>query len=149
MSKLIEFFLGSILITILSIALMVFSVLHYMLKGSRIIDCVWHGSARTWTDLNGDGFVNKGEPPMAAVEIHIDDIQNQLIDVGWPATTNQNGDAELNVPMPKCSDTVFEIYARTPEGYRITTIPRLQVNWNLWGSLSPPSVYYFGFVPTK
>ena len=149
MSKLIEFFLGSILITILSIALMVFSALHYMLKGSSIVDCVWHGSARTWIDMNGDGLVNKGEPPLADVEIHIDDLQNRLVDVGWPAITDQHGDVELNVPMPKCSDTVFEIYAQVPEGYRNTTIPRIEVNWNLWGSLIPQNVYYFGFVVEK
>jgi hypothetical protein len=149
MSKLIEFILGSILIIILSIALMVFSVLHYVLKGSSVVDCAWHGSAQTWIDTNGDGLVNKGEPPLANVEIHIDDIQNRRIDVGWPAVTNKIGHVELNVTMPKCSDTVFEIYAQAPEGYRITTMPRIQVNWDLWGSLSPQSVYYFGFIPNK
>ncbi|HXQ36756.1 MAG TPA: hypothetical protein VN843_22275 [Anaerolineales bacterium] len=149
MSKIIEFFLGSILITILSIALMVFSALHYILKVGSVVDCAWHGSARAWIDSNGDGLVNKGEPPLRDVEIHIDDVQNRLIDVGWPATTNQNGNTQLNVPMPKCSDTVFEIYARTPEGYRITTMPRIEVNWDFWGSLSPQSVYYFGFVSNK
>jgi len=149
MSKLIEFILGSILIMILSIALMVFSALHYILKGSSVIDCAWHGSARTWIDSNGDGFVNKDEPPLADVEIHIDDVQNRLIDVGWPATTNQSGNVQLNVPMPKCSDTVFEIYIHVPEGYRITTMPRIEVTWNLWGSLIPQNVYYFGFVAEK
>ena len=149
MSKIIEFFLGSILITILSIALMVFSALHYMLKGSNVVDCAWHGSARTWIDSNGDGLVNKGEPPLSEVEIHIDDVQNKLIDVGWPAITNQNGDVELDVPMPKCSDSIFEIYAHTPEGYRITTMPRIEVSWDFWGSLSPQSIYYFGFVTNK
>ncbi|HZM25455.1 MAG TPA: hypothetical protein VFC02_27140 [Anaerolineales bacterium] len=149
MSKIIEFFLGSILITILSIALMVFSALHYMLKGSNVVDCAWHGSARTWIDSNGDGLVNKGEPPLSEVEIHIDDVQNKLIDVGWPAITNQNGDVELDVPMPKCSDSIFEIYAHTPEGYRITTMPRIEVSWDFWGSLSPQSVYYFGFDSNK
>lgn len=149
MSKLIEFFLGSILITILTVALMVFSALHYILKGTDVVDCAWHGSARTWVDSNSDGLVNRGEPPLADVEIHIDDVQNRLVDVGWPATTNQNGDVQLNVPMPKCSDTVFEIYAQAPEGYRITSMPRIEVNWDLWGSLSPRSVYYFGFASNK
>ena len=149
MSKIIEFFLGSILITILSIALMVFSALHYILKVGSVADCAWHGSARAWIDSNGDGLVNKGEPPLRDVEIHIDDVQNRLIDVGWPAATNQDGNTQLNMPMPKCSDIVFEIYARTPEGYRITTMPRIEVNWDFWGSLSPQNVYYFGFVSDK
>ena len=128
---------------------MVFSALHYVLKVGSVVDCAWHGSARTWIDSNGDGLVNKGEPPLANVEIHIDDIQNRLLDVGWPAITNQNGDVELDVPMPKCSDSIFEIYAYTPEGYRITTGPRIEVSWDFWGSLSPQSVYYFGFVSNK
>ena len=149
MSKIIEFILGSILITIFTIALMIFSALHYVLKVGSIADCAWHGSARTWIDANGDGLVNKGELPLADVEIHIDDVQNRLVDIGWPAVTNQNGDVELNVPMPKCFDTVFEIYAHTPDGYRITTMPRIEVNWDFWGRLSPQSVYYFGFISDK
>ena len=148
MSKIIEFFLGSILITIFTIALMVFSALHYVLKGG-IVDCSWHGFARTWLDMNGDGLVNNGEPPLSDVEISVDDVQNQLVDIGWPAITDKNGEVRFNVPMPECSDTVFEIYADTPQGYRITTIPRIEVNRNFWGSMIPQSVYYFGFVSEK
>ena len=149
MSKIIEFFLGSILITIFTIALMVFSALHYVLKGGSIVDCSWHGFARTWLDVNGDGLVNNGEPPFSDVEISVDDVQNQLVDIGWPAITDKNGEVQFNVPMLDCSDTIFEIYADTPQGYRITTIPRIEVNRNFWGSMIPQSVYYFGFVSEK
>ena len=96
MSRLLEFFLGSILMTILAISLMVFSVLHYVLRVGGIADCAWHSSAKTWVDFNGDGLVNNGEPPLSEVEIHIDDVQNQLIDVGWPTISDKNGDARLN-----------------------------------------------------
>ena len=149
MSKVIEFLLGSILITVFTIALMVFSALHYVLKAGGVIDCALHGSARTWIDSNGDGLVNTGEIPLSDVEIHVDDVQNRLVDVGWPAITDNYGEAQLNVPMPKCSDTIFEIYVDLPEGYRITTIPRIEVNRSFWGSLIPQSVYYFGFISDK
>src|SRR5688572_19917717 len=99
MSKLLEFFLGSILITILSVALIFFSMLHYIVRVGGIIDCAWHGSAKTWLDSNGDGLLNHGEQPLSEVEIHIDDIQNKLVDIGWPAITDKNGDARLNVLM--------------------------------------------------
>jgi hypothetical protein len=148
MSKLLEFFLGSILMAILAIALIVFSALHYILRLGGIADagCVWHSSAKTWVDSNRDGFVNNGEPPLNKVEIHIDDVKNQLVDVGWPAITNKNGDAPLNVLMPGCSDVLFEVYANTPEGYRMTTKPRIEVNRDFLGSSVTENVYYFGFI---
>ena len=149
MSKLIELLLGSILLTIFTIALMVFSALHYILKSGGIVDCAWQGTARTWIDLNGDGLVNNNEPPLRNIEIHIDDVKNELVDIGWPAITDKTGETRLNIPMPNCSDTIFEIYADTPEGYRMTTIPRIEVHRNFWGSLIPQRVYYFGFVSDR
>ena len=149
MSKALEFFLGSILITTLTIAFLFFSALHYILEISGITDCVWHSSARTWIDSNGDGLVNNGEPPLSNVEIHINDVKNQLVNVGWHATTNMYGDAQLNVLIPNCSDTVVEVYADTPEGYRMTTRPRIEVNRDFWGSLGTESIYSFGFIPKK
>lgn len=146
MSKLLEFFLGSILMVILSIALIVFSVLHTILRADSIADCAWHSSAKAWVDWNGDGLVNKGEPPLSGVEIHIDDVENKRKDVGWPAVTDQNGDARLNVRMLGCSDVLFEVYVDVPEGYRLTTKPRIEVNRDFWGILDPENIYYFGFI---
>jgi len=150
-SKLLEFFLGSILITVLTIALMVFAVLHYILQVGGIADCTWHSSARTWIDSNGDGLVNQGEPPLSDVEIHID-VENQLADqggVGWSAITDKNGDVQLNVSIPGCSDTLFEVYADIPEGYRVTTRPRIEINGDFWESLRAESIYYFGFTSER
>lgn len=149
MGRLLEFFLGSILMTILTIALIVFSLLHYIIRVGGIVDCAWHISARAWVDANGDGLVNMGEQPLSEVEIHIDDVQNQLVDIGWPAITDRNGDARLNVLMLGCSDVLFEVYAHIPEGYRMTTNPRIQVNRNFWESLGTEDVYYFGFKSDK
>ena len=151
MSKLLEFFLGSLLMTILAISLMVFSVLHYVLRVGGIADCAWYSSAKTWVDSNGDGLVNDGEPPLGKVEIHIDDVKNQIMDAGWPTVSDKNGEARLNalVVMLGCSDVLFEVYADTPEGYRITTKPRIEVQRDVSGSLDTENVYYFGFIPGK
>ena len=150
MSKILEFLLGSILITIFTIALMLFSALHYVFKAGGIIDCEWHGSARTWIDLNDDGSVNDGEPPLGKVEIYIDDVKNQRENIGWPAITNKDGEVQLNVSMPGCPDVDLEMYvADTPEGYRLTTEPRIEADRRFWKSLDTNHIYYFGFIPEK
>lgn len=150
MSKIIEFLLGSILITIFTIALMIFSALHYVFKAGGIIDCEWHGSARTWIDLNGDGFVNNDEPALGEVKILVDDVKNQRVNIGWPATTNNDGDVQLNVSMPGCPDVDLEVYvADIPKGYHLTTEPRIEVDRSLWERLDSNLVYYFGFIPEQ
>lgn len=146
MSRLLEFFLGSILITVFTVAFVFFFALHYILKVGGVSDCTWQGSARTWLDSNRDGLVNDGEPPLSDVEVHINDVENRLIHVNWPAITDKDGDVNFNVSIPGCSNTVFEIYVDIPEGYHVTTRPRLEVNPGIWESLSTERVYYFGFV---
>lgn len=146
MSKLLELFLSSILIALLSVALVIFSMLHYIVKVGGIVECAWHGSARAWLDSNADGLVNHGEQPLRDVEILIDDVQNNLVNVGWPAITDQDGEARLNVVMLGCSDILLEVYVNIPEGYRLTTESRIQVSRDFWGMLNPNRVYYFGFI---
>ena len=148
MSKIIEFLLGSILITSFTIALMIFSALHFVLKAGGIIDCEWHAYSRAWLDINGDGLINNGEPPLDHVEIHVDDVKNKRVNIGWPAITNKDGEVPLHVLMPGCPDVDFEVYvADTPEGFRLTTEPRIEVNRSLWESLDADRIYYFGFIP--
>jgi len=147
MSKLLEFFLGSILITVFTVALLFFSAVHYILRAGDVTDCTWYASARAWIDVNGDGRVNPGESPLRDVKIHVADLQNQLATVSWPAITDQDGDVQLSMSIPGCAETIFEIYVDIPEGYRITTRPRLAVQPNLWESSSKERVYYFGFAP--
>jgi hypothetical protein len=149
MSKLLEFLLGSILITVFTAAFLFFFAIHYLLGADGIVDCTWHASARAWLDLNGDGWVNGGEPPLSDVEIHVDNVGNQLLNVSWPEITDKNGDVLFNVSIPGCSDTLFEIYVNIPEGYRITTQPRITVRPELWRSLDAQHVYYFGFVSDR
>ena len=149
MSRLIEFLFGSILITVSTIALIFFSMLHYVLRGGGVADCAWHGSAKTWIDLNRDGIVNNGEAPLRDVAIHIDDVENHLMDIGWPATTDKYGEVQLNVSIPDCSNSIFEIYVDLPEGFRVTTRPRIEVDRDFWGGLGAENTYYFGFISDK
>ena len=149
MSKLIEFFLGSILVAISTIALIFFSTLHYILRAGGVADCTWHGSAKAWIDSNRDGLVNNDESPLGNIAIHINDVENRLVDVAWPALTDKQGQVQLNVSIPNCSNSVFEIYADIPQGFHVTTRPRIEIDRDFWGNLGTENVYYFGFISDK
>lgn len=146
MSKLLEFFLGSILIAVFTIAFIFFSAIHYILRQGAISGCDWQASAKAWIDTNSDGLVNTGEPPLSDVEIYIKDAQNQLFDLSWPLITDQEGDVQFELSLPGCSNTVFEISVEIPEGYRTTTRSRLEVNAEVSSSPGTERIYYFGFV---
>ena len=149
MSKLIEFFLGSILVAISTIALIFFSTLHYILRAGGVADCTWHGSAKAWIDSNRDGLVNNDESPLGNIAIHINDVENRLVDVAWPALTDKQGQVQLNVSIPNCSSSVFEIYVDIPQGFHVTTRPRLEIDRDFWGSPGTENIYYFGFISDK
>lgn len=145
MFRLLEFLLGSLLITVFTVASMFFFALHHILKGGEIAECVWHGSVQTWFDMDGDGRSDPGEPPLKAVQIHVDDVGNQLGNVGWPVSTNRDGDAQLFASIPGCEETVFGIYVDIPDGYRLTTSGRIEIHPDLWGNPGDEHVYAFGF----
>ena len=149
MSRLLEFFLGSILIAAFTVALMFFSVLQYILRISSSVDCTWRASARTWIDANGNGQMDRGELPLAGVQLHVNDTGNQLVDVAWPVIADKDGEARFNAPIPECLDTIFEIRLDIPDGYRPTTEPRIEVKPDIWESLTAKHIYYFGFVPDR
>ena len=149
MSRLLEFILGSILITVFTVAFLFFSAVQYILRAGDAVDCAWYGSARAWIDSNADGRINPDEPPLSDVQIHVDALQNQFSSISWPAITGKDGDVQLSVSIPGCSDTSFEIYVDIPTGYRVTTRPRIQVKPDIGESLSTERVYYFGFAPER
>lgn len=149
MSKLIEFLLGSILIAVSTIALVFFSTLHYILRVGDFSQCAWHSVAKAWVDSNGDGRIDPHESPLSNVTIHIDDAQNDLIDVGWPAVTNSEGVVQLNASIPNCSNSLLEIYADGPKGFRATTRARLEIHRDFWGNPETGTTYYFGFRVAK
>jgi len=146
MSKLLEFFLGSILIAVFTIAFIFFSALHYVLRADGIEYCAWQGTAKAWIDSNRDGLINTDEPPLSDVEIYIKDVQNQLFDLSWPVITDKEGDVQFDISLPGCSNTVFEISVEIPEGYRTTTRSRIEINADVSNSSGSERVYYFGFV---
>ena len=145
MSRLLGFLLGSLLITVFTVASMFFFALHYILRMGGVSNCTWQASARAWLDSNGDGRVDPGESPLEDVEIHVDDIQNQLTDVNWPAVTDQDGEVQLIASIPGCETTIFEIHVEIPEGLRITTTPRVEIQPEIWQRLGTEHIYYFGF----
>ena len=147
MSRLLEFILGSILITVFTVAFLFFSAIHYILRTGDVHDCAWYGSARAWIDSNADGRIDPDEPPLSDVKIHVNNVQNQVLDISWPAITDQDGDVQLSVSIPGCSKSAFEIFVDIPEGYRATTRPRIEVQQDPWQSPSRGQVYYFGFAP--
>ncbi len=152
MSRFLEFFLGSILIAVFTVGLMFSVVLRYVLRVDSATDCAWRASAKAWSDSNGNGLVDYGEPPLGNVKVHVDDVENRLVPVGgrgWTATTDKDGDVQFNIPIPGCGVTTFAIYADVPQGYRLTTMPRLEARSAIWESLSAARVYYFGFVPDR
>ena len=149
MSKLLEFLLGSILIAVFTVAFLFFSALQYIFKIDSVADCTWQGSAKAWIDSNGDGRVNANEPPLDGVKIYVEQVAPQLVEINLPVITDHNGDVWFNVSIPGCSDMLFEIYANIPQGYRITTRPRIEVNSNVGESLRTERVYYFGFIPDR
>jgi hypothetical protein len=149
MSRLLEFLLGSILITVFTVAFLFFSAVQYILRAGDVAHCAWYGSARAWIDSNADGRINPNEPPLSDVQVHVDDLPNQFIDINWPAITGKDGDVQLSLSIPGCSDTAFDIYVEIPEGYRATTRPRIEVNPNIGESLNTERVYYFGFAPER
>src|SRR5215211_1526242 len=108
MSRLLEFFLGSILITVFTVAFLFFSAVRYILRAGNLADCTWQGSARAWIDSNADGQIDPDEPPLHNVQVYVDDIQNQFVDISWPVVTDEDGDVQFSVSLPGCSETVFE-----------------------------------------
>lgn len=149
MSKLIEFLLGSLLIAISTVAFIFFSTLHYILRVGSAADCIWRGSAKAWIDANHDGLLSQGEAPLGNVMIHVDDIEKNLRDIGWPTLTDPKGEVQLSVRLLDCSSSALEIYADAPEGFHVATRPRLEIGQDLWGTRGTGLTYYFGFVAEK
>lgn len=147
MSKLLEFLLGSVLITVFTLAFIFFSALHYILRAGEIVDCAWQGSVKAWIDSNADGRLNQNEPPLDGVQIYVDEVQKQIVDIRWPVITDKDGDVQFSVSIPGCSDTLYEIYVDIPQGYRMTTNPRIEVHPDMDAGVGTERIYYFGFAP--
>jgi hypothetical protein len=88
----------------------------------------------TWVDENRNGNRDSGEPPLAYVQVYMDDIHNNFLKV-VSGVTDADGRTGLRVFIAGCVATEMEVYAEAPEGYCFTTPERLQSNLS------------FGFAP--
>jgi hypothetical protein len=56
---------------------------------------------------------------------------------------------QLIVSIPGCADTVLEIRVDIPDGYRITTTPRIEIQPYLWTNPGQEPIFYFGFASDR
>ncbi|MDX1614205.1 MAG: hypothetical protein R3300_07830 [Candidatus Promineifilaceae bacterium] len=86
-----------------------------------LADCIEEKFAWAWIDANENGNWDRGEQRLSGVEFIMDDVLNDLTDVGGRAVSDNNGRTLLTVWLPGCPDVHFEVYALPTEGYRFTT----------------------------
>ena len=108
-------------------------------------DCLWYDEAGAWIDENQNGVWDNNESPLAGVQFYVDDIRNNYQDVGAQAISDENGRARLSVWLPGCPDVKFEISAKPPEGFQLTTPDRLAVSKDAFGN-SQKDLFIFGFI---
>ncbi len=110
-------------------------------------DCMITATVDAWIDENANGAWDDGEIPLEGVEFHVDDILNSYTDVGNRSISNQNGKASIDVWLPGCPKTRFELYAMPPSGYRLTTKARLRMGGVGYRGNGDP--LRFGFTPLR
>jgi len=87
---------------------------------------------QTWDDLNGNGILDSGEPPLPWVTINI----------GWASSiTNSDGNGSVGIFKPGCACNCWEnesVKVLTPVGRRATTATEFELTGD-------KKVYQFGF----
>ena len=102
-------------------------------------DCLWVGYARAFIDENANLEEDPGEPTLISVTFYVDDTLNNFTKVA-KAVSESDDSAELSVWLPGCPEVAFEIYPEIPQGYVLSTPPRLKVPEDGYGD-----IYFFGF----
>lgn len=97
-------------------------------------DCVWDGKGQAWIDTNENGQWDNRESPMPGVHFFVTATDGTR---DSEAVSNWKGEASLHVWLPGCPRLDFEVHVENPEGYRLTTSPRLAEN--------DAGIYPFGF----
>ena len=83
---------------------------------------------RTWRDDNRDGIWNEGEPPLAYVTVHLEDVADGEPNVQW--VTDESGDVVFGgLLWPERAD-VYEVYAEAPPGYEVIGPERVRVDFD-------------------
>ena len=98
-----------------------------------LADCFQSATAKAWLDINGDGALDEGEPPLAGIEFVLEPT------VYSRATSDANGIAAIvaTTPGETCPDNQ-QVVAVGFEGYTLTTEQSLDY-------VSVDTVYAFGF----
>ena len=106
-------------------------VVVYALGSWLIIGALSEGpfevAVRTWRDDNGDGVWDQGEPPVAYVNVHLEDVTHGKPLARW--VTDENGVVVFGgMLQPKRTD-VYEVYAEAPPGYALIGPERVRVDF--------------------
>ena len=121
------------------VLLLVVCVTWFLVKSYTYADCIWTGKAVAWIDENRNGIVDKGEKPLPNVQFFVDDTHNKYTVIADnDAVTELNGKVLLFVWLPGCPKVRMEIYPKIPQGFELTTSPRLKGGKN-------DKTYEFGF----
>ena len=104
----------------------------YMLAYSAISAALSRGpfevGVRTWRDDNRDGIWDKGEPPLAYVNVHLEDVADGEPNIQW--VTDESGDVVFGgLLWPERSD-VYQVYAEAPPGYEVIGPERVRVDFD-------------------
>ncbi len=108
----------------------------YLLLNGTIGDFVW-------SDINGDGVQDGGEPGLAGVTVYLDLNMNSMFDGGEPFATTDGVGAYDIIDVPPAAYSVNIDPTTTPVGYALTT-----ANLPLSVTLTPGEDYNdadFGF----
>jgi hypothetical protein len=107
------------------------------LQACRSEGCVNDGYISAWTDVNGDGLREDGEPPLDGAKFAIID-ERELGEYGSALPWHGSGEYFFHFMYP-CGKRQWVISATPPHGYRPTTPNRLPEGPTL----------LFGFAPTS
>jgi ligand-binding sensor domain-containing protein len=103
--------------------------------------CLMRANARTWIDLNRNGVIDPGEPPLGAVNLKIEGFGESWHD-GGKGVTDWNGEVSLEGLTFAC--TGLDVIPSVPSGYELTTPPRLKIDYS---NLDRVLIFGFAYLP--
>ncbi|MBN2006200.1 MAG: hypothetical protein JXA21_22785 [Anaerolineae bacterium] len=109
------------------VAILAIGGIRYYNTHKVLHDCMMTTTAAAWVDMNANSVWDDGEAPLKGVAFHVDDVRNGYEDVGNPSVSGWSGTGAIEVWLPGCPKTRFELYATPPVGYRLTTEARLRM----------------------
>ena len=83
---------------------------------------------RTWRDDNRNGVWDEGEPPLAYVTVHLEDVVDGEPNSQW-VTDESGGVLFGGLLWPERSD-IYKVYAEAPPGYEVIGPERIRVDFD-------------------